>query len=305
MTEHPPVKHVLSMTGFASLEGAHNSWTWTVDIRGVNGRTLDLRLRLPDLDGFENKVRKALQTKLGRGNVSVQIKMQNSSDSAKLVLNTDAMQAALTHLKTIQSEAAKTGLTLGPMNAADVATMRNVIETSDTDTGNNTAELCQMVYTSFENCLDAFIADRTREGAALATVLTEQIDRIEALTQAAAATLGDRETAQKAALARGLERLLGTTDVPDPDRMRQELALITVKTDVTEELDRLAAHVAAARELLHTKGPVGRKLDFLMQEFNREANTLCSKAQSSALTAVGLDLKTGIEQMREQVQNIE
>ncbi len=139
----------------------------------------------------------------------------------------------------------------------------------------------------------------------MAAIISAQIDQIEALMKAALDAVGDRETAQKIAIERALARLLDATDLGDSVRLQQELALIAVKTDVTEEIDRLAAHIDAARDLLATEGPVGRKLDFLMQEFNREANTLCSKAQSSALTAIGLDLKTVIDQMREQVQNIE
>jgi uncharacterized protein (TIGR00255 family) len=296
---------VLSMTGFASVEGGYEGWTWTVEMRGVNGRTLDLRLRLPDLDGLEPKVRKALQTRLGRGNVSVLVKLQQSDTAATTVLNPQALDAALTHLQAIQFKAAQAGVDLAPTSASDVASMRNVIEITDRDTEDNSAELTRIVYETVETCLNLFVADRAREGSALAAVMGEQVDRIETLTQNALGAVGDRETAQKVALTRSLERLLGVTDVPDEDRLRHELALIAVKTDVTEELDRLDAHVAAARDLLQTKGPVGRKLDFLMQEFNREANTLCSKAQSAALTAIGLDLKTVIEQMREQVQNIE
>ena len=296
---------VMSMTGFAAVLGAHGGWTWTLDIRGVNGRSLDLRIRVPDVEGLEAALRKSLQARLGRGNVTLQIKLQRDAEAAASVLNEAVLSAALKHLTTIQTEAVNAGLPMAPIAASDIAAMRNVIDIADNSFGENTAELLKALLESSEDCLDAFIADRAREGAALAVVIAEQIDRIESLKDAAVDALGDRETAQRAALQRGLERLLGATEVPDEDRLLQELALITVKTDVTEEIDRLGAHVAAARELLQTEGPVGRKLDFLMQEFNREANTLCAKAQSSALTAIGLDLKTVIDQMREQVQNIE
>ena len=139
----------------------------------------------------------------------------------------------------------------------------------------------------------------------MSEILTGQIAEISRLRDAALAALGDRTEAQKAALERNLAKLLDAGDMPDETRLAQELALIAVKTDVSEEVDRLAAHVEGARALLAETGPVGRKLDFLMQEFNREANTLCSKAQSGDLTRIGLDLKTVIDQMREQVQNVE
>jgi uncharacterized protein (TIGR00255 family) len=146
---------------------------------------------------------------------------------------------------------------------------------------------------------------RAAEGRALATVLTAQLERIAGLTEEAQQEVATRAAAQADALHDAVARLLGASDAVDPTRLAQELALLAVKTDVTEELDRLSAHVAAARAHLAEGHAVGRKLDFLMQEFMREANTLCSKAQSLALTRIGLDLKTVIDQMREQVQNVE
>ena len=294
-----------SMTGFASAQGARGDWSWSADIRGVNGRTLDLRLRLPDVDGLEPALRKRMQDRLSRGNVSAGVRLVRAEAAAVARLSTGGLDAALALLKRVEDAAVGAGLPLAPLTASDVAAMRGVLETGDTGLGDDADALRAAILETCETCLDAFIVDRAREGAALHSVISAQIDRIEALTAAAATAVGDREAAQKAAMEAALKRLLETTEVPDEARMRQELALIAVKTDVTEELDRLAAHVGAARELIATPGPVGRKLDFLMQEFNREANTLCSKAQSAALTSIGLDLKTVIDQMREQVQNIE
>jgi uncharacterized protein (TIGR00255 family) len=153
--------------------------------------------------------------------------------------------------------------------------------------------------------LEEFDAARAAEGAALAGVIGAQIDRIAALTEDAASSADTRAEAQRAALKANIARVLDAAEGVDETRIAQELALLAVKSDVTEEIDRLRAHVAAARALLATGGAVGRKLDFLMQEFNREANTLCSKAQDAALTAIGLDLKLAIDQTREQVQNVE
>ncbi len=295
---------VHSMTGFASVQGHLENWVWSTDIRAVNGRTLDLRFRLPDIEGLEPDLRKRMQARLGRGNVTVQIKLQREEGTADTAINPAALSAALKVLADVTETARAAGFDLDPMTAADIAGMRSVVETTDA-TPKETKALRAEIIESLERGLDEFIADRAREGAALAAVLTGQIDQIAALTGAAEEAVGDREAAQKANIERALAKLLDATELPDESRLQQELALIAVKTDITEELDRLRAHIDAARELLATEGPVGRKLDFLMQEFNREANTLCSKAQSTALTSIGLDLKTVIDQMREQVQNIE
>ncbi len=305
MNDRDPATNLMSMTGFAAIEGAYEGWAWTADIRAVNGRSLELRLRVPDLDGLEATLRKQMQAKLGRGNVTVQIKLQRESGAAKTVLNAEALVTTLGHLAEIEAEAKSRGMDIAPMRASDIAMIKGVLDAPDSSLGEEAGPLRDAILNSMDACLGNFIADRAREGAALAGVLDEQVNRIEALTVAAKSAAEAREEAQKANLQRALARLLSATEVPDEARLNQELALIAVKTDVTEELDRLASHVSAARDLLTTKGPVGRKLDFLMQEFNREANTLCSKAQSSELTAIGLDLKTVIDQMREQVQNIE
>ena len=294
----------LSMTGFASTQGSAEGWTWSVDIRAVNGRTLDLRLRLPDIEGLEPEFRKRLQARLGRGNVTVQLKLVRDAAAAEFNLNDTALIKAMEVLSHVSHAADAAGLPVAPVSPAEIVAIRGVLETADNSDA-DIAALKKPLVDSLDQCLDAFIADRAREGAALAQILTAQIGEIARLTQAAEDTLGDREAAQKAAMERALGKLLDIGDMPEPARLAQELALIAVKTDVTEELDRLRAHIAVARDLLETDGPVGRKLDFLMQEFNREANTLCSKAQSGALTAIGLDLKTVIDQMREQVQNIE
>jgi uncharacterized protein (TIGR00255 family) len=153
--------------------------------------------------------------------------------------------------------------------------------------------------------LTSFLAMRATEGAALSEVLTGQFNQIETLTTAANAAASERKDHVANTLRENLARVLDNTEGADPDRVAQELAILAVKSDITEEIDRLASHVSAARELLATDGPIGRKLDFLSQEFNREANTICSKSQFADLTSIGLDLKAVIDQMREQVQNVE
>lgn len=296
---------IRSMTSFASLEGAISGWNWTIEIRGVNGKTLDIRLRLPDIEGLEAALRQRLQSALGRGNVTASIKMQRDDTAPVSNLDPDALAATIEIIGKIEAAASLKGVTLAPCSASDIANFRGVIDYSEDAAAKDTAVLKSAVIESFEKALAAFVSERRREGTALAHVLQDQIARIETLIGDAETAIGAREEAQRSAMERALEKVLAASDGIDEGRLLQELALIAVKTDVTEEIDRLKAHVGAARELLQVSGPVGRKLDFLMQEFNREANTLCSKSQSSALTAIGLDLKTLIDQMREQVQNIE
>jgi uncharacterized protein (TIGR00255 family) len=274
------------------------------DIRGVNGRGLDLRFRLPDwLDGLEPALRKRLGERLARGSVSVALKLVRADQAGALRLNTVALDAAIALISEAETRAGERGLGLAPMTAADLLALRGVVDTGPEST--DPAPVVAALLDQADPLIAAFDAARLDEGRALEAVIAGQIDQIASLaTQARAAAesrRGDQIEALKAALARLTEAAPGL----EPARLETELALIAVKTDVTEELDRLAAHVEAARSLLAAEGPVGRKLDFLMQEFNREANTLCSKAQNAALTRIGLDLKTVIDQMREQVQNLE
>jgi len=294
-----------SMTGFGPLNGAFADWSFSGDVRAVNGRGLDMRFRAPDwIEGLEPILRKAVQARVLRGSVTVSIRLQREEAAPELRLNEAQFAATLELLTHIEAGASAYGLALVPTKASDIAAMRGVVEQREGGNG-DTGALRAAIAAAFDAALLALDADRAREGAALSDVLFLQLDEVERLRTMALKAAGARADAARAGLERNLARLLDATEVPDEARLAQELALIAVKTDITEELDRLTAHVAAARSLLVTQGPVGRKLDFLMQEFNREANTLCSKAQSTELTAIGLDLKAVIDQMREQVQNIE
>jgi uncharacterized protein (TIGR00255 family) len=297
---------MISMTGFAARRGAGagNAWVW--DLRSVNGKGLDLRLRVPDwIEGLEAAVRAELQKAIPRGNVSLTLKVaaDEGRDDTAFRLNAEVLGAALTALAKVETAAMDAGLTLRQATAADVLTLRGVIDATaqETDTG----PLRTALLADLPGLLADFSAMRGAEGKALAAVLSSQLDRIAGLAVDAQAETATRTATQAETLRDSLARVLAATDAVDETRLAQELALLAVKTDVTEELDRLTAHVDAARAHVADPAPVGRKLDFLMQEFMREANTLCSKAQSLALTRIGLDLKTVIDQMREQVQNVE
>lgn len=293
-----------SMTGFASGQGEALGLTWTWDLRSVNARGLDIRVRVPDwVDGLEQALRAAISKRLARGNVTVSLRLQSTMTDSVQELNEAQLDRVLTAMLRIEAEAMARGLSLTASSAADLITVRGVMDAPQQST--DPAELRTTLVTDFASVLDQFIVSRQTEGAALVDVLTGQVDQISHLVDQAADVAQARKGEQVEKMRAAMARVMDAQESVDEQRVAQELALIAVKADVTEEIDRLRAHVEAARALLAASGAVGRKLDFLMQEFNREANTLCSKAQSSALTTVGLELKTVIEQMREQVQNVE
>ncbi|HBZ42782.1 MAG TPA: YicC family protein [Maritimibacter sp.] len=292
------------MTGFAAVKGDLAPWTWSWDIRSVNAKGLDIRLRLPDwIDGLEPVVRKAISSQVARGNISIALRINREADEAQVTLNVAALDETLNVIAQIAARAEQNGVVVRPTSPAEIAAMRGVLQSAQT--ADDTGPLLAALTAELPALLSAFNDMREHEGAALVAILTGQLDQIDTLVNEAEGLLNERSDAQAAALKTALARVTDNADGMELGRVEQELALIAVKSDVREELDRLAAHVAQARSLLASEGPRGRKLDFLMQEFNREANTLCSKAGFQSLTRIGLDLKTLIDQMREQVQNIE
>lgn len=295
---------IQSMTGFASAKGQMGPYGWSWELRSVNAKGLDLRLRVPDwISGLEAALRNRLGAALARGSVTLSLRVTREDDAGTLAVNQPQLDAVLDALAVVEARAHEKGLSLASTRAADLLGQRGVLEQVSPE--DETGPLRQALLDGFEPLLAEFLAMRAAEGRALHDVLGAQIDQIEALTVRATAAAEDRRADMAQALRHALARVLDNAAGADEDRVAQELALIAVKADITEELDRLGAHVGAARDLLAADGPVGRKLDFLTQEFNREANTLCSKSQSKALTAIGLELKAVIDQLREQVQNVE
>ena len=295
----------VSMTGFASHKGTGLGYVWSWDLRSVNGKGLDLRLRVPDwIEGLEFALRSELQKALGRGNVALTLKVSREDGAeGALRLNSGVLPTVLHALREVEEAAMSAGVTLAQPTSADVLSMRGVLDVGSG--ADDTAPLRAAILAELPIVLSAFQAMRQAEGRALNGILVEQLDTITSLRAQAVEEAARRQDETKAALSDAVKKVLQNSEGVDEGRLMQELALIAVKTDVAEELDRLAAHVDAARGLLAADGPVGRKFDFLMQEFMREANTLCSKSQSLALTRIGLDLKTVIDQLREQIQNVE
>ena len=299
-----------SMTGFASrggavvVDGAASGWQW--EIRSVNGRGRDLRLRLPDtIVGLEAALRPLLEARIARGSVTVSLRLEDSAVPMP-ALDPQALDAALEALTRIEAQAAARGLVCAPLDTVALLSQRGIASTrpQNTDADARQRAVLDALVQDLPAVLDAFDCMRQTEGAALAAVLSAQIDRVAGLVGTARGLLEQRRDAIAAAHRGALARVVDAVQV-DESRIAQELAQMAVRLDVAEELDRLEAHCAAARALLAEDAPAGRRLDFLCQEFNREANTLCSKAQYLELTRIGLDLKAVIDQMREQIQNVE
>ena len=298
---------IQSMTAFASRSGNTEGATWAWEVRSVNARGLDLRLRLPDgIAGLEADVRAAFTKALKRGNVSLTLRLTMTDNSQELALDEKQLERVLSALDTIQERAFTMGVTLGQPTTADVLNQRGVV----CHGGNEgpTEAIAQAIKADIAPLLHDLVKMREREGNSLNAIIAMQLSDIAGHIAKAERAVEERRPDMEQALQTAMERVLGNTEL-DPDKLIQEFAALAVKTDVTEEIDRLKSHVSAASELLEIaqkeRQPVGRKLDFLSQEFNREANTLCSKAQHTKLTSIGLDLKTLIDQMREQIQNVE
>ncbi|WP_298835865.1 YicC/YloC family endoribonuclease [uncultured Roseobacter sp.] len=295
---------IRSMTGFASATGSLSPHSWSWELRSVNGKGQDLRLRVPDwIGGLEVALRKQLAAATTRGNVTLALRVTREEHVGALQINSTQLDMMLAALAEIEARAMDAGVSLAPSRASDLLGQRGVLE--QTGSADDTDALLAALTQEATALITAWNGMRETEGAALEAVLTGQLDEVARLTGEAAVLAAARTEEMAQTLHRNLSRVMENSDGADADRVAQELALLAVKSDITEEIDRLAAHVDAARDLIARGGPVGRKLDFLMQEFNREANTLCSKAQNTDLTRCGLALKALIDQMREQVQNVE
>ncbi|MEE4236570.1 MAG: YicC/YloC family endoribonuclease [Anderseniella sp.] len=293
---------ISSMTGFGRAAGTAGPWSYQWELRSVNGKGLDVRVRLPSgMDALEQQVRSLVAAMLKRGNVQVSLQLACEDPAVELRINPNALFAAVEAAQQVSDAMGE------PVSADAVLAMRGVVEAVSAEADPEALaardeELLQAAGTAIE----ALAANRREEGKRLASVIATQLDRIEALAAEAAANPSRTPHAIQARLAQQVERLTGASPALDPDRLHQEAMMLAVKADIQEELDRLTSHVEAARELLTADGePVGRKFEFLAQEFNREANTLCSKSSDAALTRIGLELKNIIDQLREQVQNIE
>jgi uncharacterized protein (TIGR00255 family) len=288
------------MTGFGRAEGALGAWSWAVEARSVNGRNLEVRFRgPPGFEALERAAREGAQARFQRGQLTVGVQAKRAEGAGAVRLNLEQLErylaAGAPYVAAGQA---------APPALDGLLSLKGVIEAADAvEDPEAQAALETAMAVSIAAALDELAAARSEEGRALLGVLGPLVDHIGTLTARSAALAQGQPAIIKARFEKRLTELAG--EAATEERILQEAAAMAVKADVQEEIDRLRGHVAAAHDLLAAQGAVGRRLDFLTQEFMREANTLCSKSASGALTAVGLDLKATIEQFREQVQNVE
>jgi uncharacterized protein (TIGR00255 family) len=291
-----------SMTGFARNHGVAGPYAWAWELKSVNSKGLDLKLRLPPgWDAVELPVRNSAAQRLARGSVFANLTVSREGVAPVVRINEPVLAAVLAAAKEL---AAKTNA--APPTLDGILSLKgvmDVMEAEESEEERSAAE--KSIIEGFSQALKGLEQMRRTEGAALGQILAERLTQIAELAARAEATPGRKAEAIKARIAEQVATLLEASQRLDPDRLHQEAILLATKADIREELDRLAAHVAQARKLLADGGPVGRKLDFLSQELNRESNTLCAKANDVELTNIGLELKAVVEQFREQVQNLE
>lgn len=291
-----------SMTGFARTDGTHDQTRWFWELRSVNGRSLDLRLRLPaGLERLEADVRARCQARLVRGNCTIALGMKREAGRMEIRLN----EAALTEAREA-SRRAQDMTGLEPVRLDTLLGMRGVVEVAEPEeTDEERNALGEALVTGLTNALDQLVEARIAEGTRLQDVIQTQLITIEDLVASAKLVMAEQPGLMTERLREQISRLDEAGASLEPERLHQEGLMLAAKADIQEELDRLAAHVAAAKELIESGEPAGRKLEFLAQEFNREANTICSKAAGIDISRIGLELKSAIDQLREQVQNIE
>jgi uncharacterized protein (TIGR00255 family) len=293
---------IKSMTGFARAEGAYQGCAWHWEVRSVNGRGLDVRLRLPPgYEQVEPRVREAIAGHIARGSLSVALSYERGDTGTEIRINERALaqvMVAAARIRTLTDAA--------PPRVDGLITIKGVLDIVD-DAGDpeQAAARSEVMLKSLDGALIALVAARAAEGARLASTINGQLDEIERLVRVVQQSPARTREAIEARLKEQVSRLLEASNGFDPARLHQEAVLLATRADVEEELQRLVSHISAARALVAENGAVGRQLDFLAQEFNREANTLCSKASDIEITRAGLALKTVIDQLREQVQNIE
>ncbi|MGB5903358.1 MAG: YicC/YloC family endoribonuclease [Xanthobacteraceae bacterium] len=291
-----------SMTGFARSHGTSGPYTFEWELKSVNAKGFDFRMRLPPgWDDVELSARKRATELLSRGTVYANLNVKRSSAASNIRVNEDVLSAVV---KIAGQLAARIDAVAPSIDG--LLAIKGVIEVAEPEANEAEEQAARVaVAASFEQALSSLIDMRKREGATLGDILKQRLDQIERLAGRAEKAPGRQPEAIRARLAEQIAALVSASDRFDSDRLTQEALLMATKADIREELDRIASHLSQSRALLDKGGPVGRRLDFLAQEFNREVNTCCSKSNDLELTNAGLEMKNVVEQFREQVQNLE
>jgi len=291
-----------SMTGFARAHGVSGAYAWSWELKSVNAKGLDVRFRLPPgWDAVEVAARQRVAEKLSRGTVYCNLTAERKGVAPTVKINEPVLNAVIASLQQLTGK-----IDAGAPTLDGILSLKGVMEVSEENEREDERQAAEAaIVAGFDAALEDFVAMRRHEGDALGTILNARLSEISALAARAEAAPGRKPEAIKARLAEQVATLLEASQRFDSDRLYQEAIMLASKADVREELDRLAAHVAQSQKLLRDGGPAGRRLDFLAQELNRESNTLTAKANDVELTNIGLELKSVVEQFREQVQNLE
>jgi uncharacterized protein (TIGR00255 family) len=291
-----------SMTGFARSHGASGPYVFEWELKSVNAKGFDLRLRMPQgWDELEAFAKKRAAELLARGTVYANLTVKRANALSTVRINEDVLASVV---KVAGQLAAKIDAVAPSIDG--LLAIKGVIEVVEPESDEEEDKVARAAAAeAFDKALTELVAMRRREGTALGQILSQRMDEVEALAKKAETAPGRKPEAIRARLAEQVATLLETSDRFDADRLNQEALLIAARADIREELDRIASHVTQARELIGKGGPIGRRLDFLAQEFHREVNTCCSKSNDIELTNTGLEMKNVVEQFREQVQNLE
>ena len=293
------------MTGFSSTDWITDDINFSLELKSVNGRGLDLRTRLPTgFEDLEKKVKSILGASIKRGNISLNLRMDLKESSKDFQINMNFLNSVFEADEIVQKEAKRKGISLAPSKATDYLQIKGVFGAENFEEC-NFEKLKELTFLKFQDVLKDFLASRLAEGAELKNILLKNIEDISVLLKKTDNILAKRKKKYTAKLKENLIMITESVNQFDEGRIEQELALLAVKADVSEEIDRLHSHVINGTKIINSNGAKGRRLEFLLQELNREANTLCSKSNDIALTEIGLELKLIVDRLREQVQNVE
>ena len=294
------------MTGYASGSVQANSVLLDFEIKSVNSKSLDLKIFLPEyLSVFENELRQIVLKKISRGSVFLKIKLnQQTEHQNNYVLNDKVLQNVFEKIENIERICDEKNIPLEPLKALDFLAVKGVWE-ENKNSSTNVDDIKKIVLDKIEELVVSLLQTRKKEGQGLHSILSEKLSSLIELRKAAEKTLPARSNHLKKNFKSTIDGIISETSKLDEDKVEQEIAIIAIKQDITEELDRLKVHIESMQDLLSSSGVVGKKLDFLSQELNREVNTICSKSQYSDLTKLGIEMKTVVDQFREQIQNVE